>query len=194
MNLRGKSVLLYGDSQMQGMGPTLKARLEEQGARVALVAQPGLPVRGALERLPPPSGYDLAIISLGGNNPPITYEAAATAMSHVLGGVAAGHVAWVTVLPSSDPTQEVDRARMRSFQEQYLPSVGVTTIDGQAVLRGLAKRDSVHLTAQSYITAAERVAGMVLDVSIVSQNVVALVAGCALIGAAAATYLHKNAR
>lgn len=153
MDLRGKSVLIWGDSQAAGIGPHLQQLLP--GARVEVDAQVGLPLRGALGRLLPPSGRDVAIVSLGGNNPTGNPQIAKAAFRTVLAALPKT-VFWITVLPSLDPEQQAARARMVGFQRRFLPGMGVRIIDGAAIAQGLPRAGDVHLTGSGYEVAARR--------------------------------------
>lgn len=157
-SVRGKRVLLYGDSQMQGLAAKLKAIFLQQGAADVIVqVHQGF----TLAQMPsdlPPHRADVAIVSGGGNVPPRTAEAARSQMDALL-ALLPREVAWVTVVPSTDPSLEEGRSRMRSFQKYYLPSKGVSVIDSPRLVSGLPRRDEVHLTASGYESFATRLAG-----------------------------------
>ena len=157
-SVRGKRVLLYGDSQMQGLYPKLREILLRSGASEVIVqVQQGL----KLSEMPSeqrPRRADVAIVSGGGNLPPRTIEAASSQMDALL-SLLPREVAWISVVPSTDPELEQGRSRMRSFQKEHLPSKGVTVIDSPDLVSGLPMRDSVHFTREGYQSFASRVAG-----------------------------------
>ncbi len=182
LTITGKRVLLYGDSQMQGLAPKLEELLRTAGAAdVVTVVQSGLPLRGALERLPPPHGFDLTFVSLGGNNPPRTTTEARNALSRVAFALGPAPIVWVTVLPSSDPELEVGRSFMRQIQRTYLPQKGVITVSGPTLVAGLRYRDHVHLEPRSYQDAAERLLSSVITtrLPLVGTVLVGVIAGAA---------------
>jgi lysophospholipase L1-like esterase len=191
--IAGKRVLIYGDSQAQGWGPHVKRALLERGAReVATSVQAGLSLAGALSDRPPPErSFDVAIVSLGGNNPPSTYDRASELLARALNAIDADEIIWVTVTPSLDPAQQVARARMAAFQVEFLTSQGVRVVSGDTLYSGLPHRDNVHLTAAGYEGAAKRlVANVVLPRH---SGAISVVAG-ALIGAIAAYVTTRRRR
>jgi hypothetical protein len=157
ISVANKAVLLYGDSQMQGMAPRLRELLLEKGAASVVVqVRAGLSMRDAAV-LMPPLRADVAIVSLGGNAPTADRTQALAQMQMML-ALFPRRVAWLTVLPSTDPDLEVGRTRMRNWQKEALPQNGVMLLDTSELIQGLPRRDSVHLTSHGYATLATRVA------------------------------------
>lgn len=191
ISVRGKRVLLYGDSQMQGLSRKLKELLLRQGAADVIVqVHQGLRLADmpSQER---PADADVAIVSGGGNVPPRTIEAATSQMDALL-AVLPREVAWVTVVPSTDPDLEEGRRRMRSFQKSHLPSRGVTVIDSPALVSGLPRRDEVHLTASGYESFATRLAGSLSTMARSSVAVGSFLAAGIVSGAILAVILRPR--
>jgi hypothetical protein len=160
MDLHGKRVLLFGDSQMQGLGNHLPALLRAMGATdVGVSAHPGLSLKQAYLQHPRVSaGYDVVIVSFGGNNPPPTQEIANRYMNALLAQFGDREVAWITVLPAEDPTIQVARGRMERWQKTFLPGKGVVVLDGRKLADGIRRADGLHLTSAGYRVFAQRVA------------------------------------
>lgn len=123
-------------------------------------AHPGMSLKQANETYPHPAdGFDIVIVSFGGNNPPPTKAIARSYMNRMLTQIGSGkQVAWITVLPASDPELQVARARMESWQKDYLPTKGVTVLDGRTLASGIRRADGLHLTSGGYRVFAARVA------------------------------------
>lgn len=190
-SVRGKRVLLYGDSQMQGLATKLKAILLRQGAADVIVqVHPGLRL-SSMPSEEPPRDADVAIVSGGGNVPPRNSDDAKRQMNALL-AVLPRDVAWVTVVPSTDPSLEEDRSRMRSFQKEHLPSRGVLVIDSPDLVSGLPRRDSVHLTATGYESFATRLAGSLSTMVRSAVSVGSFVAAGIVSGAILAVILRPR--
>jgi len=160
MNLLGKRVILFGDSQVQGLAPSLSRLLTAAGAvEVGVSANPGVSLKTASETLQgTTSGYEVVLVSFGGNNPPSTAARAFAYMQALLAPMQGKTVYWLTVLPAEDAVLQVGRARMAAWQKRYLPSHGVTVLDGDALSAGLTRRDGLHLTSGGYARLADRIA------------------------------------
>jgi lysophospholipase L1-like esterase len=191
MDIQGKRVLLFGDSQMQGLGNHLPALLRAQGASdVGVSAHPGLSLKLAYERFPTASaGYDVVLVSFGGNNPPSTRTTAVTYMDRLLAQLGDREVLWISVLPAADPALQVGRAKMERWQKEYLPTRGVVVLDGRALASGIRRADGLHLTSAGYRVFAGRVAEAVQRAGGVIAPLAVAAVG-AIIGAAIAWWVH----
>lgn len=160
MDLTGKRIILFGDSQMQGLSRKLTSILHEAGAaEVDTSAHPGMSLKTAYTTLPrATAGYDVVIVSFGGNNPPRTKAMAISYMRRLLDQMQGKVVFWLTVLPAEDDALQVGRGRMERWQKEYLPTRGVHVLDGRALADGLRRADGLHLTTTSYQTLATRIA------------------------------------
>lgn len=168
MNLTGKRVLLFGDSQIQGLGRHLPALLLAQGAAaVDVSAHPGMSLKTAYETQGrAAAGYDVVILSFGGNNPPPSKTMARTFMDRLLAQIGPNReVAWITVLPAADQALQVGRGRMETWQKEYLPTKGVSVLDGRALASGIRRADGLHLTAGGYRIFAQKVARAIAALS-----------------------------
>lgn len=192
MNLTGKRVLLFGDSQMQGLSRALSALLRALGATsVTVSAHPGMSLKTAYQTLPnEANGHDVVIVSFGGNNPPPNKTVARAYMDAFLAQVSPGReVAWITVLPAEDAALQVARGRMETWQKEYLPGKGVKVLDGRTLASGIRRADGLHLTSGGYTVFANRVARAVS----LSDGVPVLVSiGIGAVLGTAAAYLNRS--
>lgn len=161
MNFNGKRVLILGDSQAEGIAPTLADLLESAGAQVSTSVHSGMSLARALSELNLPAlarGQDVVVISLGGNVPPSSEERARDQMSRLLAAFSGKTLFWLTVLPSVDPSLQPAREAMARWQQAYLPGMSVNVMNGSDLTRDLPRRDAVHLFTSGYVTLAERIA------------------------------------
>lgn len=181
----GKSVELVGDSQAQGLAPSLGPIAAAAGGAFGSSVHPGMSLSQAVSDIGADifNGRNTVIVSLGGNNPPRTQSLANQQMDAFLAKFPGRQVYWITVLPSTDPTMQPARALMASWQKAHLPARGVRVIDGELLAKSLPRRDEVHLTALGYRDLAARL-NTLLNRSPMSAGAVAFVG--ALIGAGAA--------
>ena len=104
-------------------------------------------LKSAQETLPNAAdGYDVVIVSFGGNNPPSTRERAVFYMNGLLSRMGGKEVAWMTVLPVADA----------SLQKEHLPTKGVLVLDGRALASGIRRPDGLHLSSGGYALLADR--------------------------------------
>jgi len=157
MNLSGQRVLIFGDSQAQGISRELGRLLTDAGAIVAYSTHVGMSLLQGATLAPPPARADLVIVSFGGNNPPTTYARATQEMDRLLTLLQGARVYWMTVLPSVNPAIEPARAQMAAWQKQYLPSKGVGILDGEQLAAGLPRGIDPHLTGSGYTTLSQRI-------------------------------------
>lgn len=160
VDITGKRVLLFGDSQIQGLSRKLTMILHEAGAaEVDTSAHPGMSLKTAYTTLPrATAGYDVVIVSFGGNNPPPTKALAISYMRRLLDQMQGKVVLWLTVLPAEDAALQVGRGRMERWQKEYLPTKGVHVLNGRALADGLRRPDGLHLAPSSYEVLATRIA------------------------------------
>lgn len=163
MDFTGKRVVLLGDSQMQGLARELSAILLQRGAAVVDVsAHVGMSLKTAQETLQNvANGYDVVIVSFGGNNPPATKERAVFYMNGLLSRMGGKEVAWMTVLPVADAALQVARGKMERWQKEHLPTKGVLVLDGRALASGIRRPDGLHLSSGGYSILAGRLIGAV---------------------------------
>lgn len=194
MNFSGKRVLILGDSQAEGITPTLSAILESAGAGVSVSVHSGMSLARALSELNLGAlarGQDVVVVSFGGNVPPSTEERALDQMSRFLSFFPGRTVFWLSVLPSMDPNDQPARAAMAGWQQWFLPRLGVNVINGADVTADLPRRDEVHLYASGYETLAERVAIKMGSVTTSWQRVLGVVLGVAG-GVSAAIWMARR--
>lgn len=191
MDLRDQTVLLLGDSQIQGLAEELEALIVAAGGSVTVSAHPGMSLKAAYETLPAniANGHDVVIVSFGGNNPPTEYSRAVTQMSGLLHLLIGRRVFWLTVLPSTDPDLQPARGQMAAWQKRYLPTKGVTVLDGNSLTDGLPRRDGLHLTPNGYTALATRIVSAIVRTG---GRLVGVVAGAAVIGAAIAWWRNRH--
>jgi hypothetical protein len=161
MNFNGKRVLILGDSQAEGIAPTLADLLESAGAQVSVSVHSGMILARALTDLDLTSlarGQSVVVISLGGNNPPTSESRARDQMAQLLAPFSGKTLFWLTVLPSVDPSLQPAREAMARWQQSFLPGRGVNVMNGSALTSDLPRRDAVHLFASGYENLAERIA------------------------------------
>jgi hypothetical protein len=154
MNFTGQHVLIIGDSQADGIDGPLGRLLTSLGATVTSSVHTGMSLaQGATLGV---QSADIAIVSFGGNNPPVTYSRATAQMDALLALLPGARVYWMTVLPSTNPELQPNRARMALWQKRHLPTKGVGVIDGARLASGLPRAGDPHLTASGYASLAGR--------------------------------------
>lgn len=143
---------------MQGLSRSLREILLERGAsEVETSTHVGMSLKSAQETLPNAAdGYDVVIVSFGGNNPPSTRERAVFYMNGLLSRMGGKEVAWMTVLPVADASLQVGRTKMERWQKEHLPTKGVLVLDGRALASGIRRPDGLHLSSGGYALLADR--------------------------------------
>lgn len=159
MFLRGKRVLLIGDSQVQGIAPRFRNILESIGGSVVVSDHPGMSLSQAisLDLRSLVANADAVLVSFGGNGPPRSVDNARVQLGEFVRKLGGKRAFWLTVLPSTDPEIASARERMAGWQRELLPEMGVTPLDGESLASDLSRRDTVHLTANSYSVLADRI-------------------------------------
>jgi len=157
MNLTGKRVLIFGDSQAAGLTSELRTLFEQAGATVGASTHTGMSLRTAYTTLPDETtGYDMVILSFGGNNPPSNRNSAIEYMDGLLAQMEGKEVFWISVLPVTDQERQVSRGKMETWQKEHLPSKGVRVLDGRKLTEGIRRPDGLHLSVAGYRLFAQR--------------------------------------
>lgn len=161
MAIRGKRIVLIGDSHMEALGPRLKRLLEAQGNEVGFVAKRGWSSRRYLasaegrDALGMGALGDVVVIELGGNNREFDEREYRNQIGQVLRatGKPSSSIIWVGP-PASNaavaPEVAQHHERTSRLQRRIVPMFRARWVDSRPMTRSGWAPDGVHFTREGY--------------------------------------------
>jgi lysophospholipase L1-like esterase len=153
------SIYVLGDSHTQALGPRLKSRLPEH--RVRFEAFRGHSTDRAHGKASIPSGQDVVVLSLGGNDWGDKTAARAALVRAVEARNPGARIVWFGPFTAKRSDVDARHARQTRDQRAQLPGLGVRYYDTRPWSRTGHRSDRVHFTGTGYSRIADAMAGPV---------------------------------
>jgi len=151
------SIYVLGDSHTQILGPRLKSRLPEH--RVRYEAFPGHSTDRAHGKASIPSGQDVVVLSLGGNDFGDKASQRAALVSAVAARNPNARIVWFGPFTALRSDVDARHARQTRDQRRQLPILGVRFVDTRSDSRSGHRSDRVHFTGTGYSRIADTMVG-----------------------------------
>jgi hypothetical protein len=147
------AIYVLGDSHTQALGPRLVSRFPEH--RVRFEAFAGHSTARAFGKAAIPSGQDVVVLSLGGNDMGDQGAARTALVNAVAARNPAARILWFGPFTAAKSDVDARHAQQTAAQGRQLPVLGVSWYDTRPWSRTGHRDDLVHFTGTGYTRIAD---------------------------------------